>query len=279
MWDGTSGRPRSSNAASSFHLTWLAPEAESGNTRTWVGVEATLEVLVGPQVPALYFWALQASFTDRGRDGGAGHLGLQWHPDHPGSTAVNWGGYDATGHELSGSAAALPSALHNPNTRDLDWSPGVAYRLAIRRVEPADGPNLADGTAPPAGATAWRGTVTDLVSGTATVVRDLWATGSALAAPVVWSEVFARCDDPSVAVRWQDLRLIDEAGRSTTCDRVRVSYQARRDGGCATTDVSTDAVGVVQVTGTSRRTPAGAVLAVGGSGAGGTGGRGQAERS
>ncbi len=212
---------------------------------------------MAPQVPALSFWALQASFTDRGREGGAGHLGLQWHPDHPGSTAVNWGGYDAGGRELSGSAATLPSALHNPNTRDLAWSAGVAYRLAIRRVEPGD----QDGS--PEGATAWRGTVTDLASGTTTVVRDLWAAGSALAAPVVWSEVFARCDDPSSVVRWHDLRLVDDTGRAASCDRVRVSYQARADGGCVTTDVSTDEVGVVQTTGTPRLTPAGAVLPVG----------------
>ena len=146
-------------------------------------------------MPALYFWALQASFVDRGRDGGAGHLGLQWHPDHPGSTAVNWGGYDATGRELSGSAATLPSALDNPNTRDLAWSPGVAYRLGIRRVTEAE--SAAGGV--PDGLVAWRGEVTDLSSGITTVVRDLWAAGSGLAAPVVWSEVFAACDDPAVS--------------------------------------------------------------------------------
>ena len=263
MWDGTSGRPRSSNAASSFHLTWLVPPA---GDRVWTGVEATLEVLVAPQVPALSFWALQASFTDRGRDGGAGHLGLQWHPDHPGSTAVNWGGYDAGGRELSGSPASLPSALHNVNTRDLAWSAGVAYRLAIRRVDPSD---RSGAPGPPAGTTAWRGSVTDLGSGATTVVRDLWAAGSSLTAPMVWSEVFARCDDPPSVVRWHDLRLVDEAGRSTRCDRVRVSYQARSDGGCVTTDVATDEVGVVQTTGTTRHTQPGAVLPVGG----------QAERS
>ncbi len=265
MWDGTSGRPRSSNAASSFHLTWQVPVAGG---RPWVAAEATLEVLVAPQVPALSFWALQASFTDRGREGGAGHLGLQWHPQHPGSTAVNWGGYDAGGRELSGSAATLPSALGNPNTRDLAWSAGVAYRLAIRRVEPGDHPDSLAGPGPPEGATAWRGTVTDLASGATTVVRDLWAAGSALTAPVVWSEVFARCDDPPSVVRWHDLCLVDEDGRSTACDRVRVSYQSRADGGCVTTDVTTDEVGVVQTTGTSRRTPSGAVLAVGGSSGG-----------
>ncbi len=221
-----------------------------------MAVEATLEVRVAPQVPALSFWALQASFTDRGRDGGAGHLGLQWHPDHPGSTAVNWGGYDATGRELDGSAATLPSALHNPNTRDLAWSAGVAYRLRIRRAGPDEVPP-GEG---PGGRTAWRGEVTDLESGRTTVVRDLWAAGTALRAPVVWAEVFARCDDPPSVVRWHDLALVDEAGGRLPVDRVRVSYQSRVDGGCVTTDVSVDDIGFVQTTGTSRHTPAGAVM-------------------
>jgi hypothetical protein len=253
-WDGTSGRPRSSNAASSFHLTWLV--ADPGPDRWWTAVEATLEVLVPPPVPALWFWALQASFVDRGREGGAGHLGLQWHPDHPGSTAVNWGGYDAAGQELDGSAATLPSALHNPNTRDLAWSAGVPYRLAIR-TNPDE-----TGAAPP-GLSAWRGEVTDLVTSRTTVVRDLWGPGTALGAPVVWSEVFARCDDPPSAVRWRDLRLIDQTGQAQEVGRVRVNYQSRAEGGCATTDVSVDELGVVQTTGTERHTALGAVVPVG----------------
>jgi hypothetical protein len=256
-WDGTAGRPRSSNAASSFHLTWDVGAPAPG--RAWTSVEATLEVLVPPTVPSLYFWALQASFGDRGRDGGAGHLGLQWHPDHPGSTAVNWGGYDATGRELRGSAATLPSALDNPNTRDLAWAPGVSYRLGIRRAGEVE--SAAGGV--PDGLVAWRGEVTDLSSGITTVVRDLWAAGTGLAAPVVWSEVFAACDDPSVVVRWHDLRLTDQDGQVSRPGRVSVSYQARADGGCVTTDVSGDEVGVRQVTGTVRRTPPGAVVAVG----------------
>ena len=80
-----------------------------------------LEVTTAPQVEALYFWALQVSFTDRGRSGGGAHLGLQWYPAHPGSTAVNWGGYVPDGHELEGTTSALPSATGNVNTRDFPW--------------------------------------------------------------------------------------------------------------------------------------------------------------
>ena len=100
-WDGTSGQPPSGNGASSFHLGWAVDPPPPG--RAWVAAEAVLEVLVAPGVPALSFWALQVSFHERGRAGGAGHLGLQWHDGHPGSTAVNWGGYGPTGTELDGS--------------------------------------------------------------------------------------------------------------------------------------------------------------------------------
>ena len=127
-WDGTSGRPRSSNGASSLHLGWDVPQPVADDP--WVAADAVLEVRSPPEVLALYFWALQASFTDRGRHGGAGHLGLQWYPAHPGSTAVNWGGYGPDGRELDGSASTLPSATGNPNTRDYAWSPATPYGCA-----------------------------------------------------------------------------------------------------------------------------------------------------
>ncbi|MEJ7584420.1 MAG: hypothetical protein WKF43_10125 [Acidimicrobiales bacterium] len=117
----------SSNRASSFHLRWggLPPAV------ALVAAEATLEVVQAPAVAELYFWALQVSFTDRGRHTGGAHVGLQWHPAHPGATAVNFGGYGTTGHELDGSTSALPSATANPNTRDLDWRTGRPYRLSV----------------------------------------------------------------------------------------------------------------------------------------------------
>lgn len=243
-WDGLSGRPRSSNAASSLHLAWEVPAGE------WIEVEAVLEILVPPEVPALSFWALQASFADRGRDGGAAHLGLQWHQPHPGSTAVNWGGYAPGGRELDGSPSSLPSAPGNVNTRDFPWSAARPYRLRIARGD----------STPPPGLHAWRGEVTDLTTGIVTVVRDLWSAGTRLTAPIVWSEVFARCDDPSSSVRWSGLRLLDDHGTRHDVTAVSVNYQTLADGGCVTTDARVDAVGVVQQTGTARVTPQGARL-------------------
>jgi hypothetical protein len=254
-WDGTNGSPRSANGASSFHLFWDVPAGE------WVAVEVILEVVVGPAVPDLFFWALQASFTDRGRSGGGAHLGLQWYPPHPGSTAVNWGGYRAGGGELDGSVSSLPSATGNVNTRDLAWVAGRAYLLRI-----AHGPGQGIGAGVPPGHTAWRGEVTDLSTGLTVVVRDLWVRGDRLESPMVWSEVFARCDGPGAGVRWSGLRVWSATGEAHAVEHVRVNYQTVADGGCTTTDVAVDERGVLQRTGVDRVTAAGARLRVPGPG-------------
>lgn len=232
-WDGTHGTPPSGNGASSFHLTWEAPVGR------WVAAEATLEVLEAPAVPRLVFWALQVSFVDRGRRAGGAHLGLQWHPAHPGSTAVNWGGYGPGGRELDGSPSTLPSATGNPNTRDYPWRPGRPYRLRVSRA-----------------AGGWRGEVAD--GAAVTVVRHLHAGGGTLDSPVVWSEVFAACEEPAGTVRWSGFRLTAEDGTQVEPDTVRVSYQPLTEGGCATTDVVVDGGGFVQRTATVRHTPHGA---------------------
>ncbi len=248
-WDGTAGRPRSSNGASSLHLDWDVPDAPVDDP--WVAAEALLEVRSPPEVLSLYFWALQASFVDRGRHGGAGHLGLQWYPAHPGSTAVNWGGYAADGRELEGSTSSLSSATGNPNTRDFAWRAQTPYRLRIERAEAEDGRR------------AWRGSVTDVAAGRETVVRDLWAPGSGLTGLVVWSEVFAACDAPGTQVRWSDLRLTSQSGEHHTVSHVVVNYQSVADGGCISTDATVDGHGVSQTTGTTRTTGRAARLPMG----------------
>ena len=229
------GLPPSANGASSFHLRW------GGLPPRLVAVSVVLEVEAAPAVPRLYFWALQTGFPG----GGAGHVGLQWHPGHPGSTAVNWGGYDAAGHVLDGTTSALPSATANPHTRDFTWEPGRPYRLAVTR-----------------GGRGWRATVTDVGTGEATDVRELLAPEGHLRDPMVWSEVFARCDDPPVAVRWSGLEAVTQAGDVVRPDRVTVSYQRHADGGCDNTNVTVDGDAVVQVTNTSRAAGHGTVLAL-----------------
>lgn len=257
----THGDPPSANGASSLHLRWDLDDRPGCRE-----VSVTLEVLQPPTVDRLYFWALQADFAtgDAGRrPAGGAHLGLQWHPQHPGSTAANWGGYRPGGGELSGTVSALPSALGNPNTRDMRWRPGEPYRLTIARVEPIRVELI---RSEPTGPVRWRGSVTDS-SGTTTVVRDLFVEGDRIAGVVMWSEVFARCEHPSVGVRWSDPTAVTVDGRVVPIPRVSVNYQSHADGGCANTDSRPDAVGVAQWTAVTRTVAQGTVLAVPGSGA------------
>lgn len=231
------GPPPSPNGASSCHLVWQLPGR-------LVEVSATLEILQPPGVDRLYFWALQVSMARGGRVHGGAHLGLQHHPSHPGGGAVNWGGY-RPGGELDGSASALPSATGNPNTRDFRWEVGTPYRLRLHR-SPERG---------------WRGTVGERDGdGAAVVVRDLWADGDTLVAPMVWSEVFADCDHPTTAVRWSDLCGIDATGAVVRPSGVEVSYQDHGAGGCTNTTCDVDDVGFVQRTNVPRTTAPGTVL-------------------
>ena len=203
-----------------MHLWWTPSPA----TAPLTSVSAVLEVVDPPVVDRLHFWALQATFVDeRDRAIGGAHLGLQWHAGHPGGTAVNWGGYrhgDAGGELDAHAPSPLPSATGNVNTRDFAWSSRTPYRLTID----------VDGT----------GSVTDLTTGTTTVVRRLDVRGATrLASPVVWSEVFARCDDPSSAVRWSDLQ--------PTPLTTQVTYQSFEDGGCTNTRIEVVDAGTAYV--------------------------------
>lgn len=232
------GRPPSGNGASSFHLHWHMPPH-----RALVGVQATFEVVEPPAVEELYFWALQASFGDGRRTHGGAHLGLQWNWRHPGNTAANWGGYHHTGRVLDGSASVLPSAPDDPNTRDFAWQPRVPYRFRITKA--ADG---------------WRGEIADFSSGRSVVVRDLYAPGSELVQPMVWSEVFAACDDPQVMVRWSGFGALTDTGEVVRPRAVRVNYQAYEAGGCSNTNVLFDGDGIIQATNAERAVPQGSVV-------------------
>jgi hypothetical protein len=233
------GTPPSANGASSFHLGWVLPDLPAAPLTE---ASVTLEVVEPPAVPRLYFWALQVDLADpSGRRSAGAHLGLQWHPQHPGSTAVNWGGYRTGGGELAGSGSSLPSALRNVNTRDLAWLPARGYRLTVRRVP--DGGR---------GGQAWRGSVRDLVTGDEVVVRDLFSDGDRIVGVTMWSEVFARCDDPTTMVRWSDPSVATADGQVLAPGRLSVNYQSDAQGGCANTDSDVDDLGAVQRTTTTR---------------------------
>jgi hypothetical protein len=237
------GDPGSANGASSFHLSWV------GTGDDLVEVAATLEVLVPPSVDRLYFWALQVSFLDGRAHRGAAHIGLQANRNHPGGRAVNWGGYAAAGGLLAGTPSPLPSAPDDVNTRDYPWEPGRPYRFRVFRAPGAPG--------------HWRGEVTDVASGRSAVVRDLLAGGDRMGSPMVWSEVFARCEHPSVTVRWSDLAATTAAGHVVVPRRLAVNYEAHANGGCDNTTSVGDARGVLQITNTERTVRQGSVIDLG----------------
>jgi len=206
------------------------------------------EVVVAPRVDRLYFWALQVGFSDGRPGGGAGaHTGLQWHGRSRRARAVNWGGYEGggSGRVLRGTTSALPPFDSGGNTLRYRWEPGSPYRFRVFRA-----------------GDAWRSEVTDLATGETTGIRDLHAPGPYLVSPVVWSEVFASCRDPSAAVRWTGLEAVTASGATVRPADLTVSYQAARDGGCPNTTVAADALGVLQVTNRERLVAHGAVVAV-----------------
>lgn len=210
-------------------------------------VSVILEIVSGPAVPSLYFWALQASFRAGGRRRGAGHLGLQHHPSYPGAAAVNWGGYhDASsgGGILDGTLSALSSSLNNANTFDYPWAAGRRYRLEIARADLG----------------RWRGSITDLSTDETTVVRDLFVDADHLTDPVIWSEVFADCDAPPVEIRWSSLVAASIDGQLVRPTRVTLSYQNEADGGCSNTSTSIEDGWLIQRTATERVNSHGARL-------------------
>lgn len=226
-----------------MHLFWDLPSSDL------VEVRATIEVLEPPPPNRLVFWALQANFTDERGQLGAGHFGLQHHPEYPGRCAINWGGYysQASGRsgELPGSALAAPSALSNANTCNFSWQSGVPYTYRIHRA-PEQG---------------WRGSVIE-ADGTETVVRDLYGDGHRLSNPMVWTESFANCDDPTSTVRWSSFVGIESNGAIVSPRSVRVNYQKEADGGCSNTSIEPAGNGFVQRTNAVRSHASGSRLAV-----------------
>jgi hypothetical protein len=230
-----------------------------------VEVSATLEIVQPPRVRSLYFWALQVDFADEnGRTWGGGHTGLQNNRRFRGGTAANWGGYasqELGGAVLPGTDPGLYAFPGDPNTMAFPWERGRRYRFRVHRSPDVE--------------SAWRSEITDLDSGENTVLRDLMPpagsrgrSGAAgpgyLCRPMVWSEVFADCDAPSVAIRWSGLTALAEDGSTVTPRAVVANYQSHQDGGCGNTTVRQDGDSVLQVTGVPREVEQGGRLEFGG---------------
>ena len=231
------GLPPSPNGASSFHVWWDVPDVPLAS------VSVTLEVLKPPEVSRLAFFAIQAFFWSPAQHEGGAHTGIQWNPRHPRNLAVNWGGYDHGGAILPGTASSLPSTPLDPNTRDFAWQAGARYRLTI-------GPRTPGVRNP----SRWPARIEGLDTGEDVVVRYLLCDGDHLRSPVVWSEMFTRCDDPPVEVRWSEPSALSLDGEPVPVNRGRVTYQADDAGGCTNTTVEPDRAGIVQRSGCERRT-------------------------
>lgn len=230
--------PSTGNGSSAWHAWWHGVEG----TVPVVAASVTVEVLQLPSVDRLYFWALQASFSDGRRSYGAAHTGLQWNPRHRDNRAINWGGYHDTGGVFDGSESPLPSTPNDPNTRDYPWQEAWPYRLRISR-----------------GSAGWRADVTDLVSGQTSLVRDLYAGGDRLTGLVVWSEVFCSCHDETAVVRWSSPQAELADGSVVSPRSVGLTFPRE---GCPNTDSVADAVGILQVSHTPRRSRDGDSVAV-----------------
>ena len=183
--EAASDPARVGSVGSGFHLWWQGVPTEEPVTSCSV----VLEVLVPPAVPRCTSGPCRRrSSTASGRSYGAAHTGSQWNPRHPGSRAVNWGGYAQAadvGSVLEGSDSPSDGIPGDRNTRNYAWLAGVPYRFTIH-------PGIA----------GWAATVTDLATGSDVTIRELYAGGDRLGGFVMWSELFCRGADPSTAVRW-----------------------------------------------------------------------------
>jgi len=109
---------------------------------------------------------------------------------------------------------------------------------------------------------AWRGTVTHIETAEEIRIRDLYTKGEYLIRPMVWSEVFARCEHPTAVVRWSEMQAVTADGVDIHPPHVQVNYQSRADGGCDNTTVGVDEIGILQMTNARRRVPQDATIPV-----------------
>lgn len=243
----TTGPPQSSNGASSMRGWW-----QFDDVRQWCEICVTIEVTQEPPA-GLEFWALQVFFDDNTGGVSAGHTGLQHHPSYPGDGAVNWGGYlQSNGSLLNGGPLTNPSAAGNANTMNYPWTAGTKYRY---RIYESPVP------APLGQLKAWRSEITDLSTNTTTVIRDLYAGGEWMAAPLIFTESFNDCDAPASCVEWSDFQATEcDTGEVFQPTAVQLSYQSCAEGGCSNTNMTAAGNTVEACTNTPRTNSDGAVL-------------------
>ena len=230
-------------SASSFHLFWQLPAP--ARTARLVEVSAVLEVVTASDCPGAVLLGVAGRFSRWPRESGEG------------GTPVCSGTADTVGERRSIGAAMRLLGLAGrccparcppfpvSKTIPIRWS--IAGHLGCRTgfgsIAPPTPPERGGPRSP-----TWR-------LDRPTVIRDLWS-GHArrpgllsralskaraqadavaeeagfLTGPMVWSEIFAECDAPSVTVRWSEFQAVDETGAVWRPDAVSVNYQPGRDG-------------------------------------------------
>ena len=109
----------------------------------------------------------------------------------------------------------------------------MPYRFAIHR-----------------GAVGWAATVTDLVTGSAVTIRELFAAGDRLGGFVMWSELFCSGSDPMTVVRWSQPEVVTGSGRRSGPTGLQVTFPGGDE--WRRLDVVVDDVGVRQITDSPR---------------------------
>ena len=150
MWDGTSGRPRSSQ-----RRLVVPPDVGGRRRPRRAAVDRGRGRARGPGRPRRCRRCPSGPCRRRSTTGVAPAGPATWACSgtrtiraRPRSTGV---ATTPVGGELAGSAAALPSALDNPNTRDLAWSDGVALPAAPSAGSSARTPTRARAARQPGG--------------------------------------------------------------------------------------------------------------------------------
>lgn len=239
---GDAPREPPEGIASSFHCGWDSTFGPDDGLVKEMSVDLTVVNHPSLSVEDVYFWAMQADFYGAtGLDDplGGAHVGLQYNPLHPNNHAVNFGGYDEGSVELPGSESDFPSTPDNDNTRDYDWETGVTYSLRIWIPE--------------------EGHIMASIDGVE--IRELFRDGTEfLYANSVWSEVFARCIDPAVSVRWSNFQVVDSLAQTHVEDTFVLNYQEEAADGCPNTNTAASGLSLVQRTNTTRINQDGAVL-------------------
>lgn len=138
-----------------------------------------------PTTPDLVFFGHQVNFyTPSGALQGGSHFGFQSYPAWGPKEVINWGGYDdiaGGGATNNGNTLYTTTPMTGPSFL-FPWIVGRPYEFRVARSPVQDQPSPY---------ISWRLTVTDLVTGIAYPIRDMYVQyGDHMRVPGFWTEDF-----------------------------------------------------------------------------------------